>query len=35
MLTADLTVSGLSGKQPGQEVYTLFVKHHLAREVLP
>lgn len=35
MLTADLTVSGLSGKQPGQEIYTLFVKHHLAREVLP
>ncbi len=35
MLTADITVSGLSGNQSGQEVYTLFVKHHPVREVLP
>lgn len=35
MLTADITVSGLSGNQSGEEVYTLFVKHHPVREVLP
>ena len=35
MLTADITVSGLSGKQSGKEVYTLFVKHHPAGEVMP
>lgn len=35
MLTADITVSGLSGSQSGQEVYALYVQHHPAKEVLP